>query len=129
MFEGQVDSPKRITLLFDDVERHYHVIVNITGAMAMRFVCKSCNKSCTSDATHICDQTCSDCMARPPCAFSAVRIPCAECNTFQKPSVFLEPQADTSIKKSICERKRCCATYGALKRSNKHECSKRFCEM
>ena len=33
MFEGKVDSPKRINLLYDDVEQHYHVIVNITGAM------------------------------------------------------------------------------------------------
>jgi len=82
MFEGQVDSPKRINLLYDDVERHYHVIVNITCTMAKRFMCKACNKSCACDATHICNQTCDDCMARPPCAFSAVRIPCAECKTF-----------------------------------------------
>jgi hypothetical protein len=34
MFEEQVDSPKQINLVYDDVERHYHVIVNITGAMA-----------------------------------------------------------------------------------------------
>jgi len=75
MFEGQVNSPKRINLLYDDVERHHHVFVNVTRAMAKRFMCKACNKSCASDPTHICDQTCSDCMARPPCAFSAVRTP------------------------------------------------------
>jgi hypothetical protein len=40
MFEGQVDSPKRINLLYDNVERHYHVIVNITGAMAKRLMYK-----------------------------------------------------------------------------------------
>ena len=34
MFEGQVDASKRINLLYDDVERHYHVITNVTGAMA-----------------------------------------------------------------------------------------------
>jgi len=34
IFEGQVDSPKKINLLYDDVEQHYHVIVNIAGAMA-----------------------------------------------------------------------------------------------
>ena len=80
MFEGQVDLPKIINLLYDDVERHYHMIVNITGAMSKRLMCKACNKSCARDATNRCDQTCSDCMARPSCAFSAVRIPCAECN-------------------------------------------------
>ena len=75
IFEGQVDSPKRINLLYDDVEQHYHVIVNITGTMAKRFMCNACNKSSASDATHRCEQTCRDCMARPPCVFTAVRIP------------------------------------------------------
>ena len=32
--EGQVDSPKKIYLLYVDVEQHYHLIMNITGAMA-----------------------------------------------------------------------------------------------
>ena len=75
MFEEQVESPKRI----DNVERHYHGTVNIKGAMA-KYVCKECNKVCRNYATHRCDQTRSDCMTRPPCAFSAVRIPCAKCN-------------------------------------------------
>ena len=57
MFEGQVESPKRINLLYDDVERHYHVIVNMTGAMAKNIMCKACKKSCASDVTHICDPT------------------------------------------------------------------------
>jgi len=42
IFEGQVDSPKKINLLYDDVEKHYHVIVNITGAMAKMYVCNAC---------------------------------------------------------------------------------------
>ena len=33
LFEGHVESPKRINLLYD-VNRHYHVITNLTGAMA-----------------------------------------------------------------------------------------------
>jgi hypothetical protein len=37
MFEEQVDSPTQINLVYDDVERHYHVIVNITGAMAKKY--------------------------------------------------------------------------------------------
>jgi len=43
MFDGQVQTKKRINLLYDDVARHCHVIVNITGAMAKRYVCKACN--------------------------------------------------------------------------------------
>jgi len=37
IFDGQVQSEKRINLLYDETERHYHVICNITAAMA-----KSC---------------------------------------------------------------------------------------
>jgi len=80
MFEGQVDSSKRLNILYDDVDRHYHVITNVTGAMARRHVCKACNKSCRIDITHVCDQTCSDCMTCPPCAFSDARFPCDKCN-------------------------------------------------
>ena len=121
MFEGQVDSPKRINLLYEDVERHYHVIVNITGAMAKRFMCKECNKSCASEATHRCDQTCGDCFARPPCAFTAVRIPCAECNRhFRSQTCFANHKQSTS-------NKRCCTACGVLKSREKHECSNRYC--
>jgi len=66
MFEGQVGSSKYLNLLYDDVERHYHVITNLTWAMAKKYVCSLCNKSCSRDITHVCDQTCSDCMASPP---------------------------------------------------------------
>ena len=93
-------------------------------------MCKACNKSCASDTTHICDQTCSDCIARPPCVFSAVKIHCAECNRhFSSQACLANHKQSTSNKKSVCERKRCCSTCGVLKRSNKHECNKRFCEI
>jgi hypothetical protein len=39
MFNGQVNASTRINLLCDDVNRHYHVITNITGAMAQLYVC------------------------------------------------------------------------------------------
>ena len=57
IYEGQVDSSKHLNPLYDDVERHYHVITNLTGAMAKRYVCKACHKSCRRDITHVCDQT------------------------------------------------------------------------
>jgi len=63
MYEGQVDSSKHLNLLYDDVERHYHVKTNLTGAMAKKYVFNACHKSCRRDITHVCDQTCSDCMA------------------------------------------------------------------
>jgi len=75
MFEGQVDSDKRLNKPYDDVERHYHVITKITGAVARKYVFKWCNKGYGSDVTHVCDQTFSDCLASPPCAFSDFESP------------------------------------------------------
>jgi len=75
MYEGQVDASKHLNLVYDDVERHYHVVTNLTGAMAKRYVCKACHKSSMSDVTHVCDQSCSDCNVSPPCAFSVTRFP------------------------------------------------------
>jgi len=46
MFEGHVDPPKRLNILFDQIERHYHAIANFTGAMAKKYVCKGCSKAC-----------------------------------------------------------------------------------
>ena len=33
-FQGHVDSDKRINLLFDEITQNYHVIANLTGALA-----------------------------------------------------------------------------------------------
>jgi len=41
MYEGQVDSSKQLNLLYDEVERYYHVITNFTGAMAKKY--KGCS--------------------------------------------------------------------------------------
>jgi len=67
MFEGQVVSLKRLNLFYDDVDRHNHVITNLTGVMAKQYVCKACNEGCRRDVTLICNQTCSDGMASPLC--------------------------------------------------------------
>jgi len=99
MFEGQVDSSKHLNLLYDEVERHYHVIANLTGVMARRYICKACHKCCVRDTTHVCDQTCSDCTASPPCAFSDVRIPCDECNRhFRSRTCFANHKQSTAEK-------------------------------
>jgi len=51
MYEGQVDSSKRLNLLYDEVETHYHETPNHTGAMAKKYVCKAYHKSCGRDVT------------------------------------------------------------------------------
>ena len=55
IYEGHVDSPKRINLLYDYVTRHYHVIRNMTGAMAKRYVCRACKKGCSHGVRYIYD--------------------------------------------------------------------------
>jgi ABC-type lipopolysaccharide export system ATPase subunit len=37
-------SQKRINLVYDDVNRYFHVINNLTGAMARGYVCRGCKK-------------------------------------------------------------------------------------
>jgi hypothetical protein len=130
MFEGTVESTKRLNLLYDDVQKHYNVNTSLTGSMARRYVCKACNKVCKRDVSHVCDQTCSDCMSSPPCAFEGVRIPCYACNRhFRTQSCFdKHRQREGRNKKTFCERKRCCSTCGALVTRANYECNKWYCE-
>ena len=88
IFDGQGTSEKRISLLYD-VNRHYHVIANLTGATVKRCVCKGCNKGCRSRVMHKCQETCNNCSTVPPCVYTHVRIPCESCNkTFRSQSCF-----------------------------------------
>ena len=73
MFKGRVETTERLNLLYDEVTGHYHVIGNLTAAMARKYVCKACGKECRSDVTHTCDQTCNCCMASPPCVANPLR--------------------------------------------------------
>jgi hypothetical protein len=76
VFDGQIESEKRINLHYDDVTHFYHVINTVTGELARRFVCKGCNKGCKSGEMHRCQETCSDYMLVSPCPYTDVRIPC-----------------------------------------------------
>ena len=128
IFDGQIQSEKRINILYDETERHYHVICNITAAMAKRYVCNGCNKSCSRDVTHKCEQTCSDCMSVPPCAFSEVRIPCESCNrNFRSQTCFGNHKKNKLRENTVCEQTRNCETCGSLLTKNKHECFKPYC--
>jgi hypothetical protein len=82
------------------VTQHYHVIGNFTGAMAQLFVCKACGKVCRRDTSHTCDQTCSKCMASPPCVKARVRITCLDCNRhFRSQSYFSNHKLKHGTKK------------------------------
>jgi hypothetical protein len=87
IFDGMVDSERRLNLLYDDVTRHCHVIASLTGAMAKRYVCRGCGKGCQIGETHKCAHACSECMSVPPFSFSGTRIPCLKseaCNKKRK---------------------------------------------
>jgi len=128
IFDGQVTSEKRINLLYDDVNRHYHVIANLTGAMVKRYVCKGCNKGGRTGVMHKCLETCNDCMFIPPCVYSHVRIPCESCNrTFRCQSCFDKHKTNKLKGKTVCEQKKNCANCGILLYpEQKHECFKPF---
>ena len=78
MFDGQVGTPQKINLLYDDV--HYHMITNLTAAMTKRYVFPACNKGCKRGAQHRCDVSCDACTAIPLCTEDNARIPCEVCN-------------------------------------------------
>ena len=128
-----MESSKRINLLYDDFTRHYHVITNLTRAMAKRYVCRACNKGCSHGVRHICDQTCSDCMTSPPCAYVGVRIPCVECNRHFRSQSFYDNHKKQQIGadrkgKTVCEQKKSCGMCGAFITEKRHDCNKRWCD-
>ena len=79
-FDGQVESEKRINLLYDDVRKLYHVINNVMGAMTRRYVCRGCNKGCIRSVTRKSGETCSDCKPIPPFTYSEERFTFEICN-------------------------------------------------
>ena len=129
IFDGQVESEKKINLLYDDTSRRYHVITNVTAAMAKRYVCKGCGKGCRCHVTHKCEESCSDYMSVPPCAFSGFRIPCDSCNrTLRSQTCFDRHKTNKLRRNTLCEEKTNCANYNSLLTcKKKHECFKPYC--
>ena len=101
--DGQGISEKRISLLYDDVKRHYHVIENLTGAMIKHYVCKGCNKGYRSGATHKCQETCNDFLSIAPCGYTHLRILCDSCNRkFRSQSCFGKHKTNKLKGKTVC---------------------------
>ena len=106
MFERQVDNTKMLNILYDDVEQHYHVIVNLTGATARKYVCKGCNKACTSDVTHDFGQTCSECMACHRALSRAIVYLLRNATDTLEDTYFAIHKQSTKQKPYVWERKR-----------------------
>jgi len=130
IFDEQGTSEKRINLLYDDVNRHYHLIANLTSAMVKRYVCKGCNKGCRSGVTNKCQETHNDCSTIPPCVYTHVRIRCESFNrTIRTQSCFDKHKTNKLEGKTECEHKKNCANCGSvLDPIHKHEIFKPFCD-
>jgi hypothetical protein len=114
MFDVQVQMEKRINPPYDEVAHHYHVKVNITRAMARRYVCKGSNNGFQKVVTHKCEQACRDCIYDPSCVSSDVQIPCESCNrNFSSRTCFDKYKNNKLRVKTVCEQKKNCVSYGS----------------
>jgi hypothetical protein len=104
MFDGQIATPQRINLLYGG--QHYHVITNLTPAMAKRYVCPACNIGCERGAHHKCDASCDACSVTPPCIQDDARIPCDKCNGHFRKVAFFENHKRLKISGKTCARPR-----------------------
>ena len=126
-FDGQVESEKRINLLYDDVVTLS--CDNLTGEMARRYVCKRCNKGCRRGTVRKCGETCSDCKSVPPCMFSEEIVPRESCNRrFRSHSCFEKHKTNKlEGNKTVCEKVRNCTVCNMCVTRKNHECFKPFC--
>ena len=86
IFDRQINSEKRMNLLYDDANKHYHVNAKLT---------------------HKCRETCNNCISIPPCVYTHVRIPCESCNrTFSSQSYFDKHKSNKLRGRTVCEQKK-----------------------
>jgi hypothetical protein len=125
MFDGQVATSQRTNLLYND--QYYHVITNLTAAMAKGYVCPACNKGCRRGAQHNSDASCDACSAIASCIQDSDRIPCDECNRHFRNAVYFENHKQLQLLgKTLCEAKKRCRECGVIEGKD-HECKKLFC--
>ena len=128
MFDSGSVNKQCLYLLFDRETKHYNVITNITGCMAVRYICKGCNKRCQRGEFHSCKSICSDCLKSPPCELTNVRKPCEVCNRcFRSDTCFKNHKQTVISGKTVCERKRC-TTCKAIIMPN-HKCFHFYCSV
>jgi len=102
MFDGQIATLQRINLLCDG--QHYHIITNLTAAMAKQCLFPACNMGFSIGAQH----RCFACSAIPSCIQENDRIPCDECNRHFRNAACFENHKRLKIPGKTCEVKRWC---------------------
>ena len=59
-------AQKTLYLLFDEVECHFNIIVNLNGTFSQRYICFGCLKGFKRGQTHTCENSCFSCKTSPP---------------------------------------------------------------
>jgi hypothetical protein len=128
IFSGNSLSDKKLYLLYDSDTGHYNVNTNIKAAMAKRFVSNACDS--LYDWTHTCDKACSLCTATPQSAKSDSRY-CAACNRIFPSEKCFQNHLILRVKgKLVYQWRQICRNCSfVVTAGNKHECSKKFCNM
>lgn len=123
MLDGKVQTDRGINLLYHEVERHYHVTVNIKIAMANTYVCKELNKGCRRTWHINANKSVVVCVAVTPCLSADVRIPCESWTENLGVGVVLIIIKNNLRGKTIFEQKRNWVSCGSLLLVNKkHKC-------
>lgn len=73
LLNDQIATLKRMKMLYDGY--HFHVLSNVTGAIAKRYVCFACNVGCERVEKHRCDELCDTRSAITPCIPNNDNIP------------------------------------------------------
>ena len=86
-------------------------------------------KGSSCDATHICDQTFSDCMSSTPCLSVGIRIPCAERNrSFRSQTSFDNHKKKRGNKRLSMNVRDIAVCGGPIVPRRVHVCNKGYCE-
>jgi hypothetical protein len=113
-------------IMYDDVNHHYHVITNMTGAMAKKYVCKACNKICRHYVTHVIRHVVTVWHVRHvyPQGFESSVTNATDISGPRR-VLIITKKTVCSWQKTMCEHKKWCESCGFVITRNDHECYRR----
>jgi hypothetical protein len=132
MFDGRTDSPKRIHLHFDELSRHYHVINNLTGAMAKKYVLRLAIRDVSETLhTYVIRHVVIACQVRRVYrqGFESPVRNATDISGARNVTIITRISSREKIKSLFCEIERCCVSCGYLITRKGHECNRPFCQI
>jgi G:T-mismatch repair DNA endonuclease (very short patch repair protein) len=129
VFDGSIDSPLKINLLYND--GHYNVITSLTAAFCCTYFCEKCKVPYNTKKQHRCSRSCQACLQSPPC-LNENNIKCAECHrTFRSKACFENHKIRNSFNNStVCNQiKLCLLCFKTIKSDRQHYCGEVFCKI